>query len=106
MFADPGRQGELAAHGFVDSARWVGLDVFDARTSDAEAGVLEQPCESAIVAGEVLGIHEHGEALVETEVLRLGIFLLDEPSIGHRCETECVKFVESWVMQHIQIFFQ
>ena len=56
--------------------------------AQAEFGLLEPARERAIVAGELLGIDEHAEALVETERGGRGIALLGEVGVGNRAEPE------------------
>ncbi len=53
---------ELAHERFVDAARRRGIDVLDARARQTQLRVLEQAAKAAVVACDVLGIDEEGEA--------------------------------------------
>ena len=74
-------------HGPIEFLATV-IEIFETRLTQSEFGFLEPACERAILAGELLGIDEHTQALVETERRARGIALLGEVGISNRVEPE------------------
>jgi hypothetical protein len=57
----------------------------------SEFRLLEPARQRTIVAGELLGVDQHAEALVETERRGRGIALLREVGVGDRAESETAE---------------
>jgi hypothetical protein len=53
-----------------------GIDIFDARTRNAQLSVFEQRLDAAVVAREVLSIDEQTEALIKAQAAHVRVFLL------------------------------
>lgn len=56
---------------------------------------------AVILAGEVLGVDEEGEALVEREVRRAGVVSLVLPGLGHAEQVPFIQLFEGGLRQHV-----
>ena len=72
VLLDPAAGRELADLGAVELSLRRVVDVLDAGLAEAELGLSQPAREAAVVAEELLGVDEHGEALVEAEAAILG----------------------------------
>ena len=75
MLGDPAAGRQLPDHRPIQFPPAV-VEIFQTRVAQSELGLLEPARERAILAGELLGIDEHAQALVETERGARGIALL------------------------------
>jgi hypothetical protein len=93
VIADPLTGGELTKQSAINASRRRGVDVFDACAGDSKLRIFQSSRKAPVVASEVLGVDEHGEALVEGEGACCGVTLLGLPGFRHRAQTQRVKFL-------------
>ena len=92
--------GELSDDGLVELPTGRVIDVLDARLAQAKFGLLEQAAEPLVFAGEAFGVDEKAEALVEGQLVQLGILVLLRPCGGKSIEAQGAQFVESRFGEH------
>jgi len=80
------------------------FDVLDAGVGEAQLGVLEQPGEPAVIAGEVLGVDQQREALVEGELAHPRVLVLLLPREGHRPQPHGEQLLHRRFVQHLSPF--
>jgi hypothetical protein len=55
---------------------------------------------------QVFGLHQQREALVEAELIELGVLRLVLPGLGHGPEAHLVELIDGRLMQHGCLSFQ
>jgi hypothetical protein len=88
MLLHPAAGGELADDRLVQLASGGVVDVLHARLAHLELGIGEEPGQAAVLAGDVFGVDEQAEPLVEGEGAEVGRGLLFGPGLGHGMQGE------------------
>ena len=99
MLGDPPAGRELPDQGAIELAAAV-VEIFETGLTHFELRFLEAASQRPILTGQLLGIDEHPEALVETERRGGGIALLGEVGLGHRGQAQVVESVDGLFSQH------
>jgi len=100
LVMDPLTTGELGDLGALEPTGVTVVDVFYTGGGDAQPGGSEQAAQAAVVAGEEFAIEQQREALVEGELMGLGLGELLLEGLGHAGQAQGVQPVEGLLCQH------
>lgn len=86
--------GEFLDQRLVQLASRVVVDSGDSRVVLLEFGLLDEPFEGVALAAGMFGVHEHGEPLLEGDVLHFRVVLLVPEHLRHGRHAHFHQFVD------------
>lgn len=93
--------GELLDQSLVQLASRVVVDGGDSRVVLLEFGLLDEPFEGVALAAGVFGVHEHGEPLLEGDVLHFRVVLLVPEHLRHSRHAHLHQLVDCRADAHL-----
>ena len=93
--------GEFLDQRLVQLASRVVVDRSDSRVVLLELGLLDEPFEGVALAAGVFGVHEHGEPLLEGDVLHFRVVLLVPEHLRHGRHAHLHQLVDCRADAHL-----